>query len=93
MEDTELLAELQADLKEEGVEAPQEEIQAAIEKLRSDELAEDNLEDVAGGRLLITPLMPLPMLFAICPRCRKIYIRSKGHRCTRGHTSGGGRHA
>ena len=68
------------------------EVQAAIEKLRSGELSEDNLEDVAGGSLLITPLMPIPMLLAICPRCHKIYIRSKGHRCSRGHTSSGGRH-
>ena len=83
MEDKELLSELQAGLKEEGVEATEEEIQAVVEKLQAGELAEDNLEEVAGGSLLITPLLPLPMLIAICPRCRKIYIRSKGHHCSR----------
>ena len=82
MEDRELLAELQAGLKEQGVEATEEEIQAVVEKLQAGELTEVNLEEVAGGSLLITPLLPLPMLIAICPRCRKIYIRSKGHHCS-----------
>ena len=86
MEDKELLAELQAGLKEQGVEATEEEIQAAVEKLQSGELSEDNLEDVAGGLAPIYPagynvIVAIGKLFAICPRCRKIYIRKKGHHC------------
>lgn len=92
MEGKEQIAELQVGLKEQGVEATEEEILAAVEKLQSGELSDDAMEDVAGGRMIISPIMPIPMLLAICPRCRKIYIRSKGHRCSRGHTSGGGRH-
>ena len=91
MEDKEQLAELQAGLKEEGVEATEEEIQAAVKKLQAGELSEDNLEDVAGGRIgIINPRTPIVSLFAICPRCHKIYIRKKGHDCTRGHSNGGG---
>ena len=89
-EDKELLAELQAELKEQGVEATVEEIGSAVDALQKSELMEEDLESVAGGRLILPPLLPLPMLLTICPRCRKVYIRSKGHRCKR---SGGGYHA
>ena len=91
-----LLIQLQTELKEEGVEATEEEIRAAVEVLQADELSEKNLEEVAGGRMILTPLLPLPMLLAICPRCHAIYLRKKGHRCKSscgiGHGSGGGRH-
>ncbi len=95
IEDQELLAELQAGLKEQGVEATEAEISSAIDSLQKKELMEEDLEEVAGGRLIISPLMPLSMLLAICPRCHAIYIRKNGHRCRYssgiGH-SGGGRH-
>ena len=94
MEDRELLAELQAGLKEQGVEATEEEIQAAVDKLEAGELSEDNLEDGSGGCVL--PVVGLGLglaaaLLAICPRCRKVFVRKKGHRCR--YSSGGGRHA
>lgn len=96
MEDKEQLAELQAGLKEQGVEATQEEIQAAVEKLQAGELSEDNLEEVAGGLASIYPtgygiVVAIGKLFAICPRCRKIYIRKKGHHCAA--NPGGGKGA
>ena len=94
-ENQELLAKLQAGLKEQGVAASEAEISAAIDMLQKDELVEQDLEEVAGGRMVISPLMPLSMLLAICPRCHAIYIRKNGHRCRYssgiGH-SGGGRH-
>ena len=90
-EEQELLLQLQAELKEEGVEATVTEITSAVDALQKTELSEEDLEEVAGGRLYVSPILPLPMLLAICPRCRRIYIRTKGHHCTRGH-SGGGRH-
>lgn len=96
IEDQELLAELQAGLKEQGVETTEAEIRAAIDRLQKEELMEEDLEEVAGGRLIISPLMPLSMLLAICPRCHAIYIRKNGHRCRYssgiGHSGGGGRH-
>ena len=58
MEDKELLAELQAGLKEQGVEATEEEIQAAVDKLEAGELSEDNLEDVAGGISVFSKTSP-----------------------------------
>ena len=48
-EDQELLAKIQAELKEEGVEATEEEIRAAVETAPMDELSEGALEEVAGG--------------------------------------------
>lgn len=92
-ENQELLAKLQAKLKEQGVAATEAQISAAIDMLQKDELVEQDLEEVAGGRMVISPLMPLSMLLAICPRCHAIYIRKNGHRCrySGGH-SGGGRH-
>ena len=90
MENKELLAELQAGLKEQGVDATEEEIQAAVEKLQSGELSEENLEDVAGGSAIsailgpaLGPLIISQILFrvAICPRCRMPYIRKVGHVC------------
>lgn len=82
IENQKLLAELQAGLKEQGVEATEEEIQAAVEKLQPGELSEENLEDVAGGSILpiIGPVIIARML-AICPLCSKIYIQTKGHHC------------
>lgn len=73
MEDKELLAELQAGLKEEGIEATEEEIQAAVEKLEEGELSEDNLEDVAGGSIG-TGFSSIIGHLRICPRCRMPYI-------------------
>ncbi len=84
MEDKELLAELQAGLKEQGVEATEEDIQAAIDKLEAGELSEDNLEDVAGGSLITVPIGPtigILKLIAICPKCHMPYIRKIGHVC------------
>lgn len=86
MEDKELLAELQAGLKEEGIEATEEEIQAAVEKLEEGELSEDNLEEVAGGLASIGPTaIGLTNLIlknlAICPKCRMVYIKKLGHFC------------
>ena len=95
MEDKELLAELQAGLKEQGVEATEEEIQAAVEKLQSGELSEENLEDVAGGCVLPIGIAAgvaiIIGLMAVCPRCRKVYLRKTGHRCSRAGGGGGGR--
>ena len=85
MEDKELLAELQAGLKEQGVEATEEEIQAAVDKLEAGELSEDNLEDVAGGILMptlpINPIIGILKNIAICPLCRRPYIKKIGHVC------------
>ena len=85
MEDKELLAELQAGLKKQGVEATEEEIQAAVDKLEAGELSEDNLEDVSGGILMpilpINPIIGILKNIAICPQCRTPYIKKIGHVC------------
>ena len=86
MEDKELLAELQAGLKEQGVEVTEEEIQAAVDKLQVGELSEDNLEEVAGGAMGIgfspwLPILPLLQLLVVCPKCHKAYVKRVGHRC------------
>lgn len=94
MEDKEQLAELQAGLKEQGVEATQEEIQAAVEKLQAGELTEDNLEEVAGG-VVIGPIgnglttvvmVRLMKCMAVCPKCHKAYIKVLGHSCNKKKT-------
>ena len=77
------------------MEATEAGISSAIDSLQKKELMEEDLEEVAGGRLIISPLMPLSMLLAICPRCHAIYIRKNGHRCRYSSGigySGGGRH-
>ena len=96
MEDRELLAELQAGLKEQGVEATEEEIQTAVDKLEAGELSEDNLEDVAGGILMPTlptnPIIGILKNIAICPRCHMPYIKKMRHRCIKRKPKGfGGR--
>ena len=50
-EEQELLLQLQAELKEEGVEATMTEITSAVDALQKTELSEEDLEEVAGGRL------------------------------------------
>ena len=83
IENQELLAELQADLKEQGIEATEEEIRAAVEKLQSDELSEENLEEVAGGGKIIDVIIRIGKELAFCPKCCRVYVRKKGHHCAR----------
>ena len=84
-----LLTDLKACLQEEGIEATEEEMHAAIAILpveEAGELSEENLEDVAGGRILPLPIpLPFPSVM-FCPRCRKFYNRRKGHKCRGGKT-------
>ena len=92
-ENQELLAELRTELKEQGIAATEAQISAAIDTLQKDELVEKDLEEVAGGRMVISPVLPLPLLLSFCPRCHKIYLRAKGHRCSSsGSGHSGGRH-
>ena len=90
MEDRTMLEELQAGLQEQGVCATEEEIKAAVDRLQSGELAENDLEDVAGGLAAIEPVGVKLNLFivntvlkniAICSKCHTIYIKKAGHRC------------
>ncbi len=56
--------EVQAALKERGLELTIDEIKAiaeAIKAAQEGELTEDNLEDVAGGSVKVYPYIPVPI--------------------------------